>query len=113
MTVLSKRKRAESDEDSEVMLYSNERLRVYATGDIFRVANGTYAKPYERGDGYSLVKIGGKMHRVHRIVCLAFHGAMQSDKPHVNHKNGIRSDNSAANLEWTSIPDKKKRSRVR
>ena len=118
MTVLSKRKREESseaedesdEEESEsVVLCADEELdellRVCANGDIFRVANGSYAKPWENDDGYSLVSIGGKKHRVHRIVCRAFHGDMQPDKPHVNHKNGVRSDNSAANLEWTSIED--------
>jgi hypothetical protein len=118
MTVLSKRKREESSEAEEssdeeesesVVLCADEELdellRVCANGDIFRVANGSYAKPWENEHGYSLVSIGGKRHRVHRIVCRAFHGDMSEDKPHVNHKNGVRADNSAANLEWTSIED--------
>ena len=123
MTVLSKRKREESseaedesdEEESEsVVLCADEELdellRVCANGDIFRVANGTYAKPWENDDGYFSVCIGGKRHRVHRIVCRAFHGAMSDDEPHVNHKNGVRSDNSAANLEWTSIEDNNRHS---
>ena len=92
MTVLSKRKREESseaedesdEEESEsVVLCADEELdellRVCANGDIFRVANGSYAKPWENDDGYFSVCIGGKKHLVHRIVCRAFHGNMSED----------------------------------
>lgn len=39
--------------------------------------------------------------RVHRLVCMAFHG-IHPDYPNiqVNHKNGVRHDNHADNLEW-------------
>ena len=91
MTVLSKRKREESSEAEEssdeeesesVVLCADELdelLRVCANGDIFRVANGSYAKPWENDDGYFSVCIGGKKHLVHRIVCRAFHGNMSED----------------------------------
>ena len=42
---------------------------------------------------------------VHRLVCFAWHGPPPEGKPWVNHKNGIRMDNDADNLEWSSISD--------
>ena len=93
----------------ELSSHDEPLLRVYENGDIFR-ANGKYAKPWTDDEGYALVKIGGKNHYVHRIVCLAFHGAMPHDKPHVNHINGDPGDNRAANLEWISIADNTRRS---
>ena len=49
-----------------------------------------------------LVKNGFiKSYSIHRLVALAFIPNPQS-KPYVNHKNGIRSDNRAINLEWVT-----------
>lgn len=42
---------------------------------------------------------------VHRLVALTFHGPPPKGKPWVNHKNGIKHDNKAENLEWTSISE--------
>ena len=48
-------------------------------------------------DGQSIKTVG-----LHRIVCMAFHGLPTAQRPHVNHKNGVTSDNRAENLEWVS-----------
>lgn len=39
---------------------------------------------------------------IHRIVAEAFHGSPPSRKHEVNHRNGIKTDNRAENLEWVS-----------
>lgn len=48
---------------------------------------------------YREVKLENKKHRVHRLVAKAFI-VNKSNKPFINHKNGITSDNKASNLEW-------------
>lgn len=54
-------------------------------------------------DGYKLVTLfnkgKGKMFRVHRLVCFAFHLNPES-KPLVNHKDGIKWNNHKDNVEW-------------
>ncbi len=56
-------------------------------------------------DGYgyrlaTLCKHGGRCTGYfHRIVCAVFNGAKPPGKQ-VNHKNGIKTDNRACNLEW-------------
>lgn len=56
--------------------------------------------------GYSTVTLSCGMrsesHKVHRIVARAFLGEPTEERPEVNHKNSMRTDNRVANLEWVS-----------
>lgn len=53
------------------------------------------------GGGYLKVTLKGKAVSVHRLVASAFIENV-SGKKTVNHKNGIRGDNSTGNLEWAT-----------
>lgn len=57
-----------------------------------------YAKPKDK-----------KRRTVHRIVATAFCEG-KADGLHVNHKNGIKTDNRAANLEWVTGGENQKHS---
>lgn len=59
--------------------------------------------------GYLIVHLSHEYQRqallVHRLVALAF--LPPSDLPEVNHKNGVKTDNAASNLEWVSRSENK------
>ena len=53
-------------------------------------------------DGYELVGLNKKLHYVHRLVAQAFIDN-PLNLPQVNHKNEIKTDNRADNLEWCTL----------
>lgn len=42
---------------------------------------------------------------LHRIICIAAYGLPEGERKHVNHKNGIKNDNRAENLEWCTTQE--------
>lgn len=55
--------------------------------------------PAKGENGYCTVSLKGRTYQVHRLVAQAFI-PNPDNKPWVNHKNGVRTDNQTENLEW-------------
>lgn len=56
------------------------------------------------GNGYYTVSIKGESVCIHKMVAEAFIPNPEN-KPTVNHKNHIRTDNRVENLEWATYPE--------
>lgn len=85
---------------------------VSSAGHVRRIAPsnrsfvGKVLKPAANQKGYLYVCLclAGKTKTgwVHRLVCEAFHGPPPTEKHQAAHRNGVKSNNSAANLYWAT-----------
>ena len=83
------------------------RIRNVTTGTILcqRNKHGYLAINMEKRKGKS------KMYLVHRLVCLAFLPNPEN-KPCVNHKDGVRTNNRLENLEWVTHRENSHHARI-
>jgi len=79
-----------------------EGYMVSNTGAVRSIVKGRLLKESVTAKGYIIVNITGHgQRRVHRLVAFEFcEGYFEGAQ--VNHKNGVKSDNKAENLEWVT-----------
>lgn len=66
--------------------------------------------PHTDDDGYKIVSIrmgpgNWKLCKVHRLVCMAFHGPPTPERPLVAHLDGSKDNNIPANLAWVDAQE--------
>jgi hypothetical protein len=81
---------------------------VFVDGKIYSKKRKSYLKPVRNASGYCYVTLchnnEKKNYYVHRLVA-EYYLKRGDNHTQVNHKNGIRHDNNAQNLEWVTVPE--------
>jgi len=54
------------------------------------------------GNSYPRARLKGRVRKIHQLVMLAFVGAYPPGKPHINHKDAVKTNNRLDNLEFVS-----------
>lgn len=82
----------------------DENYFISVFGDIYSNKKHKLLSVKKGKNGYNAVRLGNKLYTVHRLLAQTFI-PNPNNKPQVNHKNGIRTDNRLKNLEWVTASE--------
>jgi hypothetical protein len=78
---------------------------INTNGEVFNIKTNRMVKASMSGSGYMTIKLcntlGSKTYNLHKLVAQTFLDNINNEKT-INHKNGIKIDNTLNNLEWCS-----------
>ena len=91
-------------------LKDHKRYEISTQGEVRNIASGKLLSRNKNSTGYSRVSLYSDSARkykqclLHRLVAFTYLEVIE-DKPHINHKDGNKSNNSVCNLEYCSRED--------